>query len=485
MRFGLPGVTAKTAMSLDGRVALRSGMSRWITSEAARADVQRLRAQSSAILTGIGTVLADDPLLTVRDPVLAGAGAAPLRVVLDTRLRMPPSARMLREAGSTLVLCGETGPERRVALAEAGARVIEVPVCGGRPDLTQVLRTLAGLEVNEVLVEAGPVLTGTMLAAGLVDELVAYVAPRLLGGDAMPMVELGGYSRLEDALHLEITDVRAIGSDWRITARPVSGGSRPDPIFTARCSRPDVHRQMFTGIIEAVGRIAAVTDMAPGLRVSIDPGPLDLGDVRLGDSIAVQGVCLTVVELTGDGFAVDVSEETLRCTTLGECGAGVRVNLEKALCPGGRLGGHFVTGHVDGIGTVAAAQWRPRCRHAGGGTRNAGALSRPQGLRVRGWDEPHREPHRGPGIRGPPDPAHAVRDHRRQLQGRDAGQYRGRSPGPLCRIAAIGVRRSSVRSKQTQPNNNSLPSVVAAYNRAEYLDERRRMCKGGAITSIG
>jgi len=223
MRSGLPGVTAKTAMSLDGRVALSSGVSRWITSQAARADVQRLRAQSSAILTGIGTVLADDPLLTVRDPVLAGEGTEPLRVVLDTRLRMPPSARMLREAGSTLVLCGEAGPEPRVALAEAGARVIEVPVCGGRPDLTEVLRTLAGLEVNEVLVEAGPVLTGTLLAAGLVDELVAYVAPRLLGGDAMPMAELGGYSRLEDALHLEITDVRAVGSDWRITARPVSG----------------------------------------------------------------------------------------------------------------------------------------------------------------------------------------------------------------------------------------------------------------------
>ncbi|MGQ0592389.1 MAG: riboflavin synthase [Gammaproteobacteria bacterium] len=112
---------------------------------------------------------------------------------------------------------------------------------------------------------------------------------------------------------------------------------------------------MFTGIIEAVGHITAVTDMARGLRVSIDAGPLNLGDVRLGDSIAVQGICLTVVELTGVGFAVDVSEETLRCTTLGECGAGVRVNLEKALCAGGRLGGHFVTGHVDGIGTIAAA----------------------------------------------------------------------------------------------------------------------------------
>ncbi|MGH8569021.1 MAG: riboflavin synthase [Gammaproteobacteria bacterium] len=112
---------------------------------------------------------------------------------------------------------------------------------------------------------------------------------------------------------------------------------------------------MFTGIIEAVGHIAAVTGTASGLRVAIDAGPLDLGDVRVGDSIAVQGVCLTVVDLAGGGFAVDVSEETLRCTTLGECGAGRRVNLEKALCPAGRLGGHFVTGHVDGIGTVIAA----------------------------------------------------------------------------------------------------------------------------------
>ncbi|MGH8472840.1 MAG: riboflavin synthase [Gammaproteobacteria bacterium] len=125
---------------------------------------------------------------------------------------------------------------------------------------------------------------------------------------------------------------------------------------------------MFTGIVEAVGYMTAVTDMAGGLRVVIDAGPLDLGDVRIGDSIAVQGVCLTVVDLTGGGFAVDVSRETLRCTTLGECHAGARVNLEKALClcqerGGGRLGGHFVTGHVDGIGTVASAQ--PRDSDAG------------------------------------------------------------------------------------------------------------------------
>ncbi len=115
---------------------------------------------------------------------------------------------------------------------------------------------------------------------------------------------------------------------------------------------------MFTGIIEAVGRIAGVTSRGRGLRVAIDAGSLDLREVNLGDSIAVQGVCLTVVDLARHAFDVDVSEETGACTTLGACSAGEQVNLEKALSPAGRLGGHFVTGHVDGIGTVTAMERR-------------------------------------------------------------------------------------------------------------------------------
>ncbi len=120
---------------------------------------------------------------------------------------------------------------------------------------------------------------------------------------------------------------------------------------------------MFTGIIEAVGCIAEVSARADGLRVAVDAGTLDLGDVRPGDSIAVQGVCLTVVDLMvidlrGSRFAVEVSGETLACTTLGQCAPGHPVNLEKALCPSGRLGGHFVTGHVDGIGSVTVVEER-------------------------------------------------------------------------------------------------------------------------------
>ncbi len=219
MREGLPQVTVKVAMSLDGRIALRSGASRWISSEAARADVQRWRARSAAVLTGIGTVLADDPLLTVRDPDLAGSGPGPLRVVVDTHLRMRTGARMLREAGGVLVFCGTGDPGRRAALAAAGAEVIELPA-PGRPALSEVLRALAVREVNDVLVEAGPILTGALLAAGLVDELLIYLAPRLLGSDAVAMVDLAGLERIDDAPSLEITDLRAVGRDWRISARP-------------------------------------------------------------------------------------------------------------------------------------------------------------------------------------------------------------------------------------------------------------------------
>jgi diaminohydroxyphosphoribosylaminopyrimidine deaminase/5-amino-6-(5-phosphoribosylamino)uracil reductase len=134
---------------------------------------------------------------------------------------------MLREGGRVLVIGGEAEPERRAALAGAGADVVAVALRDGRPDLTEVLRLLAGLEVNEVLVEAGSVLTGAFIAAGLVDELVVYLAPKLLGSDGIPMAAFGGHADLKDCPALEITDVRPLGPDWRITARP-----RPNPART-------------------------------------------------------------------------------------------------------------------------------------------------------------------------------------------------------------------------------------------------------------
>jgi len=227
MAQGLPYVRCKLAMSLDGRTAMASGESKWITSEAARRDVQRLRARSSAILTGLGTVLADDPSMNVRiapkalSPAVEAIGARqPVRVVLDPELDMSADARMLDLPGETLVLCTDAAAHRADALESAGARVVTLPGQNGHVDLETALRYLAREEINEVLLEAGATLAGAALAGGLIDELIVYLAPHIMGHGARGLFHLPGLERMQDRIELEITDVRAVGQDWRITARP-------------------------------------------------------------------------------------------------------------------------------------------------------------------------------------------------------------------------------------------------------------------------
>jgi diaminohydroxyphosphoribosylaminopyrimidine deaminase/5-amino-6-(5-phosphoribosylamino)uracil reductase len=222
MRTGLPRVRVKIAASLDGRVALANGASRWITGENARADVQRLRAESSAILTGIDTVIADDPQLTVRDPAIDLAGRIPLRVVLDSRLRMSASARMLREQGATLVFTAASRDSMQAqSLRAAGAEVCQVAAApNGGVDLPAVLRELGDRLCNDVIVEAGGTLSGRLLAEGLVDELIVYVAPKVLGADARPMIELEGLTTLEQAPHFELAAAERIGDDLKLSYRP-------------------------------------------------------------------------------------------------------------------------------------------------------------------------------------------------------------------------------------------------------------------------
>lgn len=223
MRTGLPWVRVKLAMSLDGRTAMASGESRWITGDAARADVQRLRARSSAIVTGIGTVLADDPSLNVRLAADELAGVAPvrqpLRVVLDSRLRMSATARMLGLEGDTLVFACREDDSAARALREAGAEVTVVDG-DGRPSPEAVLRELGRRECNEVLVETGPTLAGAFVSVGLVDELVVYLAPHLMGDNGRGLLSLPGLERMEQRIELEFREVRAVGRDWRITAVP-------------------------------------------------------------------------------------------------------------------------------------------------------------------------------------------------------------------------------------------------------------------------
>ena len=212
---GRPLLRLKIAASLDGATAMATGESHWITGPEARRDVQRFRAASGAIMTGSGTVLADDPALTVRDEGLGER--QPLRVVLDSRLRTPATAKMLRSDGETLIFC--TDDQRRGPLEAAGAVVQKLGAGSGGLDLGEVLRILGERGINDLLVEAGPLLSGALLEAGLVDELVIYQAPHIMGSQVRPMFATPGWIRLENRRSLRITDLRAVGRDIRITAR--------------------------------------------------------------------------------------------------------------------------------------------------------------------------------------------------------------------------------------------------------------------------
>jgi diaminohydroxyphosphoribosylaminopyrimidine deaminase/5-amino-6-(5-phosphoribosylamino)uracil reductase len=226
MLTGRPLVRVKLAMSLDGRTALANGESRWITGEAARQDVQHWRARSSAVLTGIGTVLADDPRLDVRLPEEPGAARRqPLRVVLDSQLRTPPGARLFETPGDVLILTTLTAPEdpRALSLTSRGARLESLPLDGERVALAPVLDRLGELEMNEVLVEAGATLAGALLRQALVDELLLYVGLRLLGPSARALVAMPPLARLADAPSFSLFDTQPVGDDLRLRLRP--GGS--------------------------------------------------------------------------------------------------------------------------------------------------------------------------------------------------------------------------------------------------------------------
>jgi len=216
MKRGRPYVRVKLAASLDGRTAKADGESKWITGEAARADVQKWRARSSAILTGVSTVLADDPSLNVRSMHI---GRQPMRVVVDSRLRMPPASRMLRIDGKTLVVTANEDMKLAEALKRAGADVAPMSTAQKTVDLDALMKHLAWLEVNEVLVEAGATLCGALLRANLVDELVLYCAPYIMGNNERGMFALPPLARMADRVQLEIQDVRALGQDWRVIAK--------------------------------------------------------------------------------------------------------------------------------------------------------------------------------------------------------------------------------------------------------------------------
>lgn len=225
---GLPRVTVKLAMSLDGRTAMASGESQWITGPEARADVQKLRAASCAIITGVDSVLIDNSRLTVRATELTGLYGfqQPLRVVTDSRLRINLDAAIFQQEGQTLIATSQASatanPEKIQALKALGAQVLLLPLQDRHLDLTQLLKNLAEKGCNQVMIEAGANLCGAFIQAGLVQSLQLYLAPILLGDAAKGLLHLPGLTQLAAAPSLQVCDVRAVGKDWRFILEPAA-----------------------------------------------------------------------------------------------------------------------------------------------------------------------------------------------------------------------------------------------------------------------
>jgi diaminohydroxyphosphoribosylaminopyrimidine deaminase / 5-amino-6-(5-phosphoribosylamino)uracil reductase len=223
-----PYVRCKIAASLDGKTALNNGVSQWITSEAARQDVQHWRARSCAILTGIGTVLADNPSMTVRASVSTPSplmregvsGRQPLRVIVDSQLQTPINAKIL-QGGNVLIAFANDALNKSTELLNAGAELLCIPNEAGKVCLKTLLSHLAAHEINEVLVEGGEGLNGALLAQSLIDELLIYYAPKVMGGVAKSMFAMPELTQMNQVIDLQILDMRQIGVDIRLRAKPV------------------------------------------------------------------------------------------------------------------------------------------------------------------------------------------------------------------------------------------------------------------------
>jgi diaminohydroxyphosphoribosylaminopyrimidine deaminase/5-amino-6-(5-phosphoribosylamino)uracil reductase len=217
----LPFVRSKIAASLDGKTALHNGVSQWITSESARLDVQHWRARSCAILTGAGTVLADDPNMTVRSipATRMDTSLHPMRIIVDSTLKTPPNAKIL-QGGNVLIAFAKASQKKQAQLLKAGAELLCIPNEQGKACLKMLLSHLASREINEVLVEGGEGLNGALLAQNHIDELVIYYAPKLMGGAAKSMFAMPALTQMNQAIDLTIIDIRQFGADIRIRAKP-------------------------------------------------------------------------------------------------------------------------------------------------------------------------------------------------------------------------------------------------------------------------
>ena len=209
-------MTVKVASTLDGRIATATGESAWITGEDSRNDVQLLRAQASVIMTGIGTVEADNPRLNCRAP---GADSSPARVIVDSHLRLSPDSKLFDVEGQVIVAVEKES--KSIVGSEVGKKteIVEVSAGRGGVDCVELLQILTERDVNEILVEAGPKLVGTLLSEGLVDEMIVYIAPSFLGDASRGIATIPEIAKLSDRIDAEFTDIQRMGEDLRVTVR--------------------------------------------------------------------------------------------------------------------------------------------------------------------------------------------------------------------------------------------------------------------------
>ena len=362
-----PFVTVKAAMSLDGKIAARSGDSQWITGPESRNLVQQLRMENDAVLVGIGTVLADDPMLTVRMP---GVDKKPLRVVADSSLRIPLGSQLVQTAQDypTAVagVQGQCPASKREMLIERGVAVWELPAVDGQVDTRALLLEMGSREVVGLLLEGGSLLNASFLQARAIDKYIFFVAPRIIGGSSAPGPF--GSSGGGDPGRGAVSDGAGVPSSWRRpddhripgteTGGPNTGPAmrgRRDRLVTQMLAEPEGVSAIFTGIVEETGLIRGLASGQSSASLTVEAARV-LDGLRLGDSIAVNGACLTVTGFSASTFTVDVMPETLLKSNLGRLQAGSRVNLERALAMGARLGGHLVAGHVDATGAILSLQ---------------------------------------------------------------------------------------------------------------------------------
>ncbi len=364
-----PHVLLKLAVSADGHIGRRGGGQVAISGPESRDYAHVLRAESDAILVGVGTALADDPMLTCRLPGMEQR--TPLRVVLDGSARLPPSSRLARSAQSYPVIAfvGREAPAERIeALRAAFVDVRYAETRSGRLDLADVLAQLSTIGIGRLMVEGGATIARRLVEADLVDEFHLVRGTVTVGTGGVPALAGLDLDAVVDTY--AVADERRLGRDRLVCYRrkrfsvreaerePASARTSPADPATALLRRltQGNPRLMFTGIVTDVGEVLAVEARESGLRLRIacsyDPDAIDLGA-----SIACSGPCLTVVA-KGKGnrnwFDVEASVETIARTTLGDWKPGRRLNLERALKLGDELGGHMVTGHVDGVCEVVA-----------------------------------------------------------------------------------------------------------------------------------